>query len=167
MSTLVRKFLLGANYIWRCKELRDAREGEVGQPQTPDVSVEHAAPITPAKSPVEHASRADGKFLSPRTSIALQRARKLWERNATSATLEDHRRCSVFIDQSPSGIIDAIHIATTEHHSRFDAASRPDSVVEKLSLNTEAVDEASREAPDNVAVISPLTDGRLVDQAKK
>lgn len=165
MSALVRKFLLGANYIWRCKELRDAREEELVVPETPDASVDKSVPVTPAKSPLEHVTHVNEQFLSPHTSLALQRARALWQRNSTPE-VPRKRRSSVFIDQSPGGISDAIHIATTEHHSRFDAASRPDSIVDRLSVKTEDVEEASREAPDNVAVISPLTDGRLVDQAK-
>ncbi|WFD34813.1 hypothetical protein MCUN1_001657 [Malassezia cuniculi] len=89
MSTLVRKFLLGANYIWRCKDLRIAREDEAKDAaapqnalQTPDVSFEHPAPSTPAKSPLTRLARVGEQYLSPRTAVALKRARALWEQNA-------------------------------------------------------------------------------------
>lgn len=167
MSTLVRKFLLGANYIWRCKMLRQARDKEEVEPVD-----QPSAPSTPAQTaPLPRIKRARTDCLSPRTSRALQRARSLWERNSETvrgpATPRERRRSSLFIDQSPSGIQDAIHIASTEHHSSYDAASRSAPIVDELSLDSEAVEAASRNAPDELAILSPLVDGRLVDRSRQ
>lgn len=167
MSTLVRKFLLGANYIWRCKTLRQARDKEEVDPVD-----QPSAPRTPTQTaPFPRIKRARTDCLSPRTSRALQRARSLWERNSEAvsspATPRERRRSSLFIDQSPNGIQDAIHIASTEHHSSYDAASRSSPIVDELSLDSEAVAAASHNAPDELAILSPLVDGRLVDRARQ
>lgn len=147
MSAIVRKFLLGASYLWRMKQIRrlqqEGRENEVEQ----NVG---AAFSDQAKTKTE---ARDEDTLSKRTRIAITRARSLnllkhtmkhntgtdgpdalstpvkASRRPRSGSLgagdaEDGELWRMVVDQSPGGFRDALHVGGSEHHSKFDSVSK-------------------------------------------
>lgn len=122
MSTLVRKYLLGASFLWRMKQLRSK---EVGNG---DVSNDSIGGKENPQAPL----------MSRRTNSAIDRALRIGVSNRngngapptaadTPATpqkkgdrLADLKRS---VDQSPSGIRNAIHVGDSEHHADHDNVS--------------------------------------------
>ncbi|KAL4401279.1 hydrolase [Malassezia pachydermatis] len=183
MSTLVRKFLLGATYISRWNHLH-AKCGldTVDSPMSmsPPSSVGHGdtshLPKRRRLSMMEqlhkHVDR-DQVYLSSGTEDAIQRANKLRLRRSRSVQLPTNAsrdtlrkrlhpaaaailNDSMVVDSTPLAIRDALFVAAHEHHSHFDSASRIDTGL--------VVDHDC--AKEDLAVIVALTDGRMVDQAQ-
>lgn len=136
MSAIVRKFLLGASYLWRMKQVRRLQEQRE--------AAENEAGSATAKEEGE-------KTLSKRTRIAITRARSLnllkramkhkhdKDEPATPVRKPSRDRAGslgsggegeegelwrMVVDQSPGGFRDALHVGGSEHHSAFDSVSR-------------------------------------------
>ncbi|CCF53628.1 related to 5`-nucleotidase precursor [Ustilago hordei] len=147
MSAIVRKFLLGASYLWRMKQIRPLQaEGQDGDASTAAASVE-------MKQEEEGSEKgAEVNTLSKRTRIAITRARSLnllkraMKHNAVDTPVTELpstpvKRASpgrsdslgltseenmwrMVVDQSPGGFRDALHVGGSEHHSKFDSVSK-------------------------------------------
>ena len=185
MSSIVRKFLLGATYIWRWNQLRTRRESASETlPSSPDTSMDSTA------SPVRQSRRAslfehlfdknahDRSHLSLKTDSAVQRAYNLRLQRSKSMMLHaDHNSASpspkrrrsmspnmlsrlahypLVVDHTSTSIRDALFVATHEHHSHFDTASR---------IDTSVVLEPGCSQED-LAVVMALIDGRMKDLAR-
>ena len=173
MSTIVRKFLLGATYIWRWKQLRAQASAEndtsfaSDTTGTPDVSFD-----TTAGSLREQVQRK--VHLSSKTDTAVQRAVDLTHMPAHGAPPMKRRSSlqpPIVVDNSPVAIRDALFVAGHEHHSSYDSASRAYSYDRKnlndnVSVDTKAVEQQARQGADNLAVVLAMADGRLVDSAR-
>lgn len=169
MSTIVRKFLLGASYISRRRSLL----GSEAQSQL--VQATNGEPADKNHTPKRRRAEPESGYCSPLTDKAVQRARRLSVGQLPSEAPKRPaaRRSSSYmmVDQTPGGIRDALVVGASEHHSFYDTASRMGSpgrgtVVDRVPLETEQIDRASRQVPDELAVVLPLTDGRLVDRAR-
>lgn len=178
MSTLVRKFLLGATYIWRWNRLQGnaSEPGAKNEPRSAEPNERDAVPERPPKrrrqSMLEHLfpskSNEGHSHLSSGTGRAIQRAMNLRLRRSQSvqsmpkeaqassdkALPEDEK--PVVVDVSPAAIRDALFVAGHEHHSHFDSASRIDT---SLVLDADIRNE-------DLAVVVALPDGRMRDQAR-
>ena len=120
MSAIVRKFLLGASYLWRMKQMR-----RLQAQNEPVLETKNGAPQD---------------TLSKRTRIAITRARSLnllkramkqTGHEAPSTPVKHQRGRSgsdelwrMVVDQSPGGFRDALHVGGSEHHSKFDSVSK-------------------------------------------
>ncbi|GAK63314.1 metallo-dependent phosphatase [Moesziomyces antarcticus] len=133
MSAIVRKFLLGASYLWRMKQIRRLQDG-----QGTDGSAALPGPDGP-KAEVEDDKMRDVDTLSKRTRIAITRARSLnllkraikpsTQAELPTTPVKRGRAGSagewcMVVDQSPGGFRDALHIGGSEHHSAYDSVSR-------------------------------------------
>lgn len=210
MSTLVRKFLLGASYIHRMKQMKSSTS-------TPDTHTKGT----------KASNKSDGhNTLSRRTKNAIERARLLAFSPPSSpqpvAPQTPRRQTGtdgffgvdasegpmrMVVDQSPGGIRDALHVGANEHHSQHDKVSKrfagrsntsddlalPQTPVKKGSRAAAAAagapkagseaamgdgDKADSEhlpldkdlmhhSSDDLAVVCPMVDGRLVDVARQ
>ncbi|SJX61573.1 related to 5`-nucleotidase precursor [Sporisorium reilianum f. sp. reilianum] len=129
MSAIVRKFLLGASYLWRMKQMRRLQ----AEHQSP--SEEAAAIKSETDAPADD---RDVDTLSKRTRIAITRARSLnllkraMKHTPSSAEApstpvkpaRDDDLWRMVVDQSPGGFRDALHVGGSEHHSKFDSVSK-------------------------------------------
>ncbi len=133
MSAIVRKFLLGASYLWRMKQIRRLQDG-----QSPDGSAALPGPDGPMAEVGDDKMR-DVDTLSKRTRIAITRARSLnllkraikpsTQAELPTTPVKRGRAGSagewcMVVDQSPGGFRDALHIGGSEHHSAYDSVSR-------------------------------------------
>ncbi|WFD29911.1 hypothetical protein MSPP1_000925 [Malassezia sp. CBS 17886] len=171
MSTIVRKYLLGATYIWRSQQLRTrarlhppcndaaAAQGATRTPPPPDTQTGSAAGGPP---PAHSAS------LAPQTQLAVQRACDLSVRQARASDAprgdaalpaaaaplpaDAHAPQSpaatdedgaLVVDQSPVGIRDALFVGAHEHHSGYDSASRTFDPAEPVDADAVPVDTAA------------------------
>lgn len=110
MSAIVRKFLLGASYIWRMKQIRQVRDSD---------------------AEADAATATDPDPVSRRTKAALTRARALSRLQAgagagAGAGAEPSpstpvKKAPRIVDQSPGGFRDALHVGGAEHHSSHDS----------------------------------------------
>mgnify|MGYP006992810341 FL=1 len=117
----------------------------------------------------------DRGHLSSETNSAVQRAYNLQMHRSRSLQLDQtnlasiempKRRASLsqnfvpktplFVDNSPASIRDALFVASHEHHSHFDTASR---------IDTNVVLEPGCSKED-LALVVALKDGRMKDQAR-
>lgn len=119
MSTQVRKFLLGANLIWRLKSFRDSADetgkGKVGIDGMLSSKTSKAVDRAHAISKSYQSSEQAGP---PSTPAKKKRAPHALE------NLGAPGQQKIVIDSSPGGIRDAMHVGSSEHHSRFDAVTR-------------------------------------------
>jgi 5'-nucleotidase len=121
MSTLVRKFLLGASLIWRLKSFRENTDesgrGIVGHrdmlSSKTKRAIERANALVNVGGQQEDGGKAD--------KTPLKRG-KGTPAPLTGGGFESGQ--VVVIDSSPGGIRDAIHAGASEHHSQYDAASK-------------------------------------------
>lgn len=156
MATIVRKYLLGASYILRWKQLRERMLAEADANRT-------------ASGPTSADSSFDTSFqhhLSSKTGSAVQRA---YELAHTPKRQRSRQGTPLVVDSSPAAIRDALYVAAHEHHSSYDTASRTYTrapLVDNVSVDTKAVEHESRQGTDNLAVVMTLADGRMVDQAR-
>jgi 5'-nucleotidase len=118
MSTLVRKYLLGASFLWRMKQLRSKEDSKGSN------SNDKAGEKENAQRPL----------MSRRTNSAIDRALRIGVSNGAPPAanapatpqkkggdrLADLKRS---VDQSPSGIRNAIHVGDSEHHADYDNVS--------------------------------------------
>jgi len=179
MSTIVRKFLLGATYIWRWNQLYGQSEDVKNLPlnsseaETSSLSLRHEQLLVPNQRKF---SSRHPMHLSSFTNEAVKRAYNLSLRRSQSFSLESRptlpetpRRSSssmlntpkpspLFVDYSPHAIRNALYVASHEHHSHFDVASR----IETQGL----VNNSQDEEKSKLAVVMAIADGRLVDQAR-
>ena len=185
MSTIVRRFLLGATYISRWNHLRTQRENAHETAfSSPDSSMEEPSSLSIRSSQGRRASLLEQLFskqaqdrghLSSETNSAVQRAYNLQMHRSRSLQLDQtnlasiempKRRASLsqnfvpktplFVDNSPASIRDALFVASHEHHSHFDTASR---------IDTNVVLEPGCSKED-LALVVALKDGRMKDQAR-
>ncbi|CDR87142.1 related to 5`-nucleotidase precursor [Sporisorium scitamineum] len=149
MSTIVRKFLLGASYLWRMKQMRRLQAEQQSSESSSSNERGADADTTAIKSENDaQEGERDVDTLSKRTRIAITRARSLnllkramkhntavddpstpvKSRNrsgsvgATNSGDDDLWR--MVVDQSPGGFRDALHVGGSEHHSKFDSVSK-------------------------------------------
>lgn len=147
MSAIVRKFLLGASYLWRMKQMRRAQaENAASVSSHGDAS--GAGQDPQASSDQDRVRQEDDKMdtLSKRTRIAISRARSLnlLQRSIHPNSDSSHAACTpvkqsasamassdtldkgwrMVVDQSPGGFRDALHVGGSEHHSQFDRVHR-------------------------------------------
>lgn len=151
MSTIVRKYLLGASYIYRWKQLRERMSGITDAPSA-DTSTD---------------SMSASQHLSTETDTAVQRFYNLCHAPDGSKT---NGTTPVVIDNSFAGIREALFVAGHEHHSVHDTASQK--YTDKLDsknaeVDTKAIQKDAQTTPDNLAVVLALADGRLVDRARQ
>lgn len=157
MSTIVRKYLLGASYIWRWKQLRDRMEAEA---EASFASGGDTSADTSFNTSMQ-------KHLSSKTDTALQRAYNL---SHTPERRPSTQGTPLVVDSSPAAVRDALFVAGHEHHSAHDTASRTyvdQSLASNISVDTKAVEEESRQGADDLAVVLALADGRMVDCARE
>lgn len=150
MSAIVRKFLLGASYLWRMKQIR-----RLQAESNPDDAASNGA--TDIQEQKEQVGKDGGEVdtLSKRTRIAITRARSLnllkraMKHNAVDTPItkvddnaltpikasrgrsgslgsggEEMDMWRMVVDQSPGGFRDALHVGGSEHHSKFDSVSK-------------------------------------------
>ncbi len=125
MSALVRKFLLGASWLWRAKQLKTiaAEEGGKKEPTSPQetqrrpLSRRTKSAIDRAKAIRILSSGAHVPGDAPSTPVkqGVNGAPKTAADRLVDA--DELRRA---VDQSPSGIRYALHIGENEHHSDAD-----------------------------------------------
>ncbi|PKI82840.1 hypothetical protein MVES1_003744 [Malassezia vespertilionis] len=189
MATIVRKFLLGASYIWRWKQLRN-REHMSGAnseldgtftPETmsPDTSLDgastaHHAPSLREEAVVRRAQQNGHR--SAQTDAAIQRACDVGLSREEQEALPKRRKSQIplVVDHSPIAIRDAFFVAANEHHSQFDRASRTYMSKDpqrrkgtQVSVDANVVAEDAKKGQDDLAVVLVLTDGRMVDRARE
>ncbi|TKY86649.1 hypothetical protein EX895_004288 [Sporisorium graminicola] len=147
MSAIVRKFLLGASYLWRMKQMRRLQAEQVSSSSSAGSNDASAALKSESGGVQEHEHE---DTLSERTRIAITRARSLnllkhaMKHNASSADAPstpvkqprnqsssagsqgsgDNDLWRMVVDQSPGGFRDALHVGGSEHHSKFDSVSK-------------------------------------------
>ncbi|UZJ56451.1 hypothetical protein CBS101457_005771 [Exobasidium rhododendri] len=139
MSTLVRKYLLGASLIWRLKAFRDntdeSGKGAVGRYSTLSSKTRRA---------VERANAlCEGQ--QEQEDVSNGHARKR-SHSTTPSSFDPGSR--VVIDSSPGGIRDAIHAGASEHHSEYDAASKLFKGGSRVSRNTPSADDKEHKSND-------------------
>lgn len=129
MSTLVRKFLLGASLIWRLKSFRENADKEgkgiVGHSKLTERTMKaiqraHALHTNGQTIPVDE-EEEDGKENDNEEGEVQSTPRK---GKIAGPLLSLTNNSRVVIDSSPGGIRDAIHAGSSEHHSEHDAASK-------------------------------------------
>lgn len=178
MSAIVRKFLLGATYIWRWNHLQSRKPKPLAMPDSPsasdssfDSSFSASARKRRRKSLLTHLFNTPNEEptqLSLGTSEALQRANEIRLRRSNSFQMDQgkssgsdsntEKGCApIFVDYSPTTIRDALFVAAHEHHSHYDTASR---------IDTNLVLEQGCKKED-LAVVVALPDGRMVDRARQ
>ena len=122
MSTLVRKFLLGASLIWRLKSFRDNSDdsgrGVVGRHDMLSDKTRRAIERANALGQGQQQDNDTTTHDSAPSKVTPKKGKSF----ATLSGLDKSPR--VVIDSSPGGIRDAIHVGASEHHSSYDAASR-------------------------------------------
>lgn len=158
MSTIVRKYLLGASYIYRWKQLRERMSSAA------DTSHTSADPLSADTSTD---SMSASKHLSAKTDTAVQRAHDLCYGPNGSKT---NGATPLVIDNSFAGIREALFVAGNEHHSMHDTASQKYTNQldgNNAEVDTKAVKEDAHSTPDNLAVVIALADGRMVDRARQ
>lgn len=178
MSALVRKFLLGATYIWRCNHLQTRKMQDHAVQDSPSVSdssfdTSFSAParkrrrkslLTYLFSPPNQ----EPKHLSLGTSEAVHRANEMRLRRSNSFQMERNKSDEsgsasktmhdpLFVDFTPTTIRDALFVAAHEHHSHYDMASR---------IDTNLILEQGYKKED-LAVVVALRDGRMVDRGRQ
>ena len=179
MSAIVRKFLLGATYIWRWNHVESRKPHVPTVPDSPsasDSSFDSSFSVQARKrrrtSLLTHlfnTSLEEPVHLSLGTSEAVQRANELRLRRSNSFRKEqaksgyvsdsdtEKRRDPLFVDYSPTSIRDALFVASHEHHSHYDTASR---------IDTNLVLEQGCKKED-LAVVVALPDGRMSDRGRQ
>ncbi|ORX38934.1 Metallo-dependent phosphatase-like protein [Kockovaella imperatae] len=185
MSSIIRSFLLGSAYIWRRKQLQNAREKHLSA-RTDKVldraRAEHLS--TPAQSPSASPRMSRSAVLSSEDPPMSPMS----DRSAyTSGSAGGGRRH--VIQHSRVSIRDAMHISKNEHMSTVDecagdemrshggtsrqagkvAAAKSqeekDGVAAEYFVHDDERDRL-RSLSDDLAVVCPLVDGRLKDIAE-
>ncbi|EPQ31763.1 uncharacterized protein PFL1_01095 [Pseudozyma flocculosa PF-1] len=147
MSAIVRRFLLGASYIWRMKQIRQLPTnggGGGGGPGKAESAADGDVTMEDIGAQAAATGRDEEKTLSKRTKEAILRARALGllqkgakhghadaiEGQDNAATPRKKpgvgagERFEMIVDQSPGGFRDALHIGGSEHHSAYDPVSK-------------------------------------------
>ncbi|EST07465.1 Phosphoesterase domain protein [Kalmanozyma brasiliensis GHG001] len=146
MSAIVRKFLLGASYLWRMKQIRRLQAENASYSTDPATDTE--SPLASKTHTPDAQADRDIDTLSKRTRIAISRARSLnllkramkYNPNSDTAPSTPVKQPSraragshgsadgelwrMVVDQSPGGFRDALHVGGSEHHSQFDSVSK-------------------------------------------
>lgn len=133
MSTQVRKFLLGANLIWRLKSFRDSADekgrGKVGidgmLSSKTSKAVDRAHAISRSynqqRQQQQKRSSSSQGDQTPSTPARKPKGRNMLSDLNGAGGAQPQK---IVIDSSPGGIRDAMHVGSSEHHSRFDAVTR-------------------------------------------
>ncbi|KAJ9478434.1 5'-nucleotidase [Pseudozyma hubeiensis] len=146
MSAIVRKFLLGASYLWRMKQMRRLQAenaANLSASGSGDGSGGDQLDAATTHQSENGQEDRDIGTLSKRTRIAISRARSLniLKRSMKHSPPEapstpikqtamgrsgslDKDTWRMVVDQSPGGFRDALHVGGSEHHSQFDRVHR-------------------------------------------
>ncbi|PWN53887.1 Metallo-dependent phosphatase [Violaceomyces palustris] len=118
MSSIVRKFLLGASFIWRMKQIkaqRSAKESEDEEHSTLSQRTKQAVVRARALAALKRNGHVTGS-VGPQTPLKNQGA------HVGSEGAKDTLR--MVVDQSPGAFRDALYVGGSEHHSKFDSVSK-------------------------------------------
>ncbi|KAN0061635.1 hypothetical protein ACQY0O_006561 [Thecaphora frezii] len=134
MSAIVRRFLLGASYLWRMKQVCQVRRGTVATDGAEEMDVDEGGGEKKGEAALRDGKEEwwdEPKTLSKRTKQAVLRARALvalrkgaGHDGAPETRLESNEgieRVELVVDHSPGGVRDALYIGGSEHHSAHDA----------------------------------------------
>jgi hypothetical protein len=126
MSTLLRKYLLGASLLWRLGQLRDSVESG----SSSSSAAADAAPAGGANARIMQASVARARRLAGTScedaagegslEATTQPTTQTTTQPQSAAMTPSKSKARYIVDSSPSGFQNALHAASAAHHSQHD-----------------------------------------------